>query len=37
VNPSASFWGELKRRNVFRVAAAYAIVGYGREIRVYGR
>ena len=24
----ASVWGELKRRNVFKVAAAYAVVGW---------
>ncbi len=24
----ASFWGELRRRNVFRVAVAYAIVAW---------
>ncbi len=24
----ASFWGELRRRNVFKVAVAYAIVAW---------
>jgi hypothetical protein len=28
MKPSRGFWSELKRRSVFRVAAAYAVVAW---------